>query len=117
MISVDVLYNYLETFPKVPWTDLRYIFGEIMYGGHISDDWDRRLCSAYLDVYLHEDMLAGSFELAPGFMLPPSTDYKDYHRYIDEVLPPESPYLYGLHPNAEIGVLTKTADKMLKTIL
>ncbi|RKO94585.1 dynein heavy chain and region D6 of dynein motor-domain-containing protein [Blyttiomyces helicus] len=116
-ISSDVLYNYLETFPKVPWTDLRYMFSEIMYGGHISDDWDRRLCSAYLDVYLREEMMEGNFELAPGFTLPPTSDYKEYHRYIDESLPAESPYLYGLHPNAEIGVLTKMADKLFKTIL
>ncbi|KAJ3096963.1 hypothetical protein HDU97_005410 [Phlyctochytrium planicorne] len=117
MISSDVLYNYLETFPKVPWTDLRYIFGEIMYGGHISDDWDRRLCCAYLDVYLREEMLEGNFELAPGFLAPPTSDYKEYHRYIDENLPPETPYLYGLHPNAEIGVLTKMADKLFQTML
>ncbi|KNC98870.1 uncharacterized protein SPPG_09316 [Spizellomyces punctatus DAOM BR117] len=116
-ISVDVLYNYLETFAKVPWTDLRYMFGDIMYGGHISDDWDRRLCSAYLDVYIQPDMFEGSFELAPGFLMPPTSDHKDYHRYIDENLPSESPYLYGLHPNAEIGVLTKSADTLFRTIL
>lgn len=32
----------------MPWDDLRYIFGEIMYGGHIVEDWDRRLANAYL---------------------------------------------------------------------
>ncbi|KAI9189963.1 hypothetical protein H9P43_001396 [Blastocladiella emersonii ATCC 22665] len=116
-ISVDVLYNYLEAWSKVPWTDLRYMFGEIMYGGHISDDWDRRLCTSYLEVYIREDLFEGGFELAPGFAAPPSLDYKEYHRYIDEVLPPESPYLYGLHPNAEIGVLTKMAEKLFKTLL
>ncbi|KAJ1516905.1 hypothetical protein HMI54_007793 [Coelomomyces lativittatus] len=116
-ISVDVLYNYLESFAKVPWTDLRYMFGEIMYGGHISDDWDRRLCVSYLEFYVREDLLESGFELAPSFPGPPSLDYKEYHRYIDECLPGESPYLYGLHPNAEIGVLTKTADKLFKTLL
>lgn len=35
-ISVSVLYNYLEANSKVPWEDLRYLFGEIMYGGHIT---------------------------------------------------------------------------------
>lgn len=116
-ISVDVLFNYLETFSKVPWTDLRYIFGEIMYGGHISDDWDRRLCSAYLEVYVKEDLLESGFEFAPGFIAPPVSDLKDYHKYLDESLPAESPYLYGLHPNAEIGVLTKSGDNLFRTLL
>ena len=88
-----------------------------MYGGHISDDWDRRLCSSYLEVYVQESMMESGFELAPGFGAPPSMDYKEYHRFIDENLPPESPYLYGLHPNAEIGVLTKMADRLFQTML
>ena len=31
-------------------------------------------------------------------------------------MPPESPYLYGLHPNAEIGFLTTTAENLFKTV-
>lgn len=57
-ISMMVLYNYLEANAKVPWEDLRYLFGEIMYGGHITDDWDRKLCKTYLEVYLHPDMVS-----------------------------------------------------------
>ncbi|XP_058960986.2 dynein beta chain, ciliary-like [Pocillopora verrucosa] len=116
-ISVNVLYNYLEANAKVPWTDLRYLFGEIMYGGHITDDWDRRLCRTYLEEYMKPDMLEGEMNLAPGFPIPPNSDYKTYHTYIDEVLPPESPYLYGLHPNAEIGFLTQTSDNLFRTVL
>ena len=56
-ISAMVLYNYLEANTKVPWEDLRYLFGEIMYGGHITDDWDRRLVKTYLEVYMHPDMV------------------------------------------------------------
>ncbi|KAJ8318719.1 LOW QUALITY PROTEIN: hypothetical protein KUTeg_003810 [Tegillarca granosa] len=115
-ISVNVLYNYLEANAKVPWEDLRYLFGEIMYGGHITDDWDRRLCKTYLEVYMHPDMLEGELYLAPGFPLPPNSDYKAYHTYIDECLPPESPYLYGLHPNAEIEFLTTTSENLFRTL-
>jgi len=116
-ISVNVLYNYLEANSKVPWTDLRYLFGEIMYGGHITDDWDRRLCRTYLEEYMKPEMLDGELNLCPGFPIPPNMDYKGYHQYIDDVLPPESPYLYGLHPNAEIGFLTATSENLFKTIL
>lgn len=38
----DVLFNYLEANQAVPWDDLRYMFGEVFYGGHITDDMDRR---------------------------------------------------------------------------
>lgn len=60
-ISVNVLYNYLEANSKVPWEDLRYLFGEIMYGGHITDDWDRVLCRTYLEEFLHPDQVVTSF--------------------------------------------------------
>lgn len=116
-ISVYVLYNYLEANSKVPWEDLRYLFGEIMYGGHITDDWDRRLCRTYLEEYMKPEMLDTELYLAPGFALPPNMDYNGYHRYLDENLPPESPNLYGLHPNAEIGFLTATSENLFKTIL
>nr|XP_015213314.1 PREDICTED: dynein heavy chain 11, axonemal [Lepisosteus oculatus] len=116
-ISANVLYNYLEANSKVPWEDLRYLFGEIMYGGHITDDWDRRLCRTYLEEFMNPAMLEGGLFLCPGFPAPPNLDYLGYHEYIDDSLPPESPALYGLHPNAEIEFLTATSDALLRTLL
>lgn len=116
-ISVNVLYNYLEVNSVVPWTDLRYLFGEIMYGGHITDNLDRRLCATYLVEYMKPEMLDVDIELAQGFNAPGSSDYQEYHRYVDESLPAESPYLYGMHPNAEIEFLTVTSGHLFNTVL
>ncbi|KAJ8682461.1 hypothetical protein QAD02_018253 [Eretmocerus hayati] len=115
-ISVSVLYNYLESSPKIPWEDLRYLFGEIMYGGHITDDWDRKLCVSYLEEFMQPELVDGELHLAPGFPAPPNTDLAGFHTYIDEVLPAESPYLYGLHPNAEVGFLTTTSENLFRTV-
>jgi dynein heavy chain, axonemal len=115
-ISVYVLYNYLEANNKVPWEDLRYLFGEIMYGGHITDDWDRRLCRTYLEELMQAELVDGDLFLCPGFQAPPNMEYDGYHSYIDEQLPSESPNLYGLHPNAEIGFLTTLSEQLFKTI-
>ncbi|XP_071446269.1 dynein beta chain, ciliary-like [Hetaerina americana] len=115
-ICVNVLFNYLESCSKVPWEDLRYLFGEIMYGGHITDDWDRRLCRTYLEEFLRPELMDGDVSYAAGFPCPPNTDYVGYHAYIDEFLPQESPNLYGLHPNAEIGFLTTTSDTLFRTV-
>nr|CAB3508098.1 unnamed protein product [Spodoptera littoralis] len=61
--------------PRVPWEDLRYLFGEIMYGGHITDDWDRRLCRTFLLEYMQAELVDGELQLAPGFISPSNTDY------------------------------------------
>lgn len=58
----------------------------------------------------------GELYLAPNFMAPPNSDFSSYHAYIDEFLPGETPYLYGLHPNAEIGVLTTLSEQLFRTI-
>lgn len=115
-ISAYVLYNYLEGNNKVPWEDLRYLFGEIMYGGHITDDWDRRLCRTYLEESMQPELVDGDLYLCIGFLAPPNTDYVGFHAYIDDNLPAESPNLYGLHPNAEIGFLTTMSEAMFATL-
>jgi hypothetical protein len=113
---LQVTSNFIEDRPKVPWEDLRYVFGEIMYGGHITDDWDRTLCMAYLQTYVVPDCL-DSLELAPGFVVPPPMSYSEYLNLVQgSMFPPESPVLYGLHPNAEINFRTAQADVLFRTI-
>lgn len=42
-----ILHKYMDNVTAVvPFDDLKYLFGEIMYGGHIVDDFDRKLCKA-----------------------------------------------------------------------
>lgn len=115
-ISVNVLHNYLEANNNVPWEDLRYLFGEIMYGGHITDDWDRRLCRTYLEEFMQPNLIDGELYLAADFLAPPTLDYVGYHKYIDLNLPSESPNLYGLHANTEIGVMTTVSEQLFKTL-
>lgn len=65
---------------------------------------------------MQPDLVDGELYLAPNFPAPPNTDYQGYHNYIDEMMPAESPYLYGLHPNAEIGFLTTTSENLFRTV-
>jgi dynein heavy chain len=113
--SSIILNNYLEnnnSSGKVPWDDLKYLFGEIMYGGHIVDDWDRILCAAYLDSIMN-DLLLDEAELFPfiegkniTFRCPQNQPYEKYIEYIETECPPETPLAFGMHPNAEIDFRT-----------
>jgi len=117
-ICADVLNNYLERYQQVPYDDIRYIYGEIMYGGHITDNWDRRTNATYLKEIIRPELLKG-LNLSPGFKSPDPEkfDYDAYCKYIEEKTPGESPQMFGLHPNAEIGYLTSMGDTLFKTIV
>ena len=54
-----MLYNYLEGNDNIPWADLRYMFAEVFYGGHITDPMDRKLCVGYLDLLIQPELLPG----------------------------------------------------------
>jgi dynein heavy chain len=119
-ICGDILHNYLGSYEQVPYADLQYLFGEIMYGGHITDDWDRRTNNTYLAILVRPDILKGmNLTLAPGFRSPDPNkfDRNAYVKYVDEKLPPEDPRMFGLHPNAEIGYLTTLGETLFDTIL
>jgi dynein heavy chain len=107
---------------KIPWDDLKFLFGEIMYGGHIVDDWDRILCKAYLD-NLMTDSLLDEAELFPfiegkniTFKCPLATQYEKYIEYIEQNCPPETPLAFGMHPNAEIDFRTQQCIELFKTL-
>ena len=123
--SVVCLQNYMEnTSGKIPWEDLRYIFGQIMYGGHIVNDFDRILCVAYLDHYLKDELL-DEMELFPfnkdekgaTFKSPNPTTFDRYLEHIDQEYKGDTPIAFGLHPNAEIGFRTEQSEALLRLLL
>lgn len=123
--SGTIMVNKLESVNnRIPWADLRYIFGEIMYGGHITDDLDRLLCMTYLRFYMRVDLF-DEFDLVPflidndkwSFHTPAAMSYDEYFKYIDDYLPADNPIMYGLHPNTEIAVRTNEANNLCEALL
>jgi len=76
-ISGDILHNYLAGFDDVPYRDLCYLFGEIMYGGHITDDWDRRTNNTYLEKLIRKEILDSmQMTMTVGFKAPDPNRYE-----------------------------------------
>jgi dynein heavy chain len=117
-ICGNVLCNYLNMYEQVPYPDLRYLFGEIMYGGHITDPWDRRITNTYLLVLITPELF-NNMNLAPGFKSPDAAkfEYQHYVKYTEEKFPTETPNMFWLHPNAEIGFLTNQGLNVFSTIM
>jgi hypothetical protein len=65
--------HHNEVGDRVPWQDLRFLFGEVIYGGHITDTFDRNLLNTYLETFACDELLSG-FEILPGLHTPANWD-------------------------------------------
>ena len=56
-VCFDILNTYLTKAEengdtKIPWASLKYLIGEVMYGGRAIDNFDRRILRVYMDEYM-----------------------------------------------------------------
>lgn len=53
-VCSEILRTYLTrcTEEKIPWNSLKYLIGEVMYGGRVIDDYDRRITNCYMNEYM-----------------------------------------------------------------
>lgn len=124
--SATCLQNYMDNTGggKIPWQDLKYIFGEIMYGGHIVNDFDRLLANEYLNFFMKEELL-DEMEMYPfaedekgiSFMSPAPTTFDKYIDHIDNKMTQDTPIAFGLHPNAEIEYRTQQSNEVFNLLL
>ncbi|WIA10356.1 hypothetical protein OEZ85_010548 [Tetradesmus obliquus] len=97
----------------IPWATLRYLIGEAMYGGRVSDSFDRRVLTTYLEEYLG-DFLFDTFQPfhfytgrdGSSIDVPPAAPREVYIKAIEALPLVQSPEVFGLHANADISYYT-----------
>ena len=109
----------LETNAQVPWQALRYVVGEITYGGRVTDDQDRRTLKTILAKYLTEDVLRDGFRFSEsGIYQSVPVGTLDYYRELVRKFPEyENPEVFGMHDNANITFQLKESKISLETVL
>lgn len=101
----------------LPWGSLKYLIGDAMYGGRVSDDMDRRILKTYLEEYmgdfLFDDCQKFSFsKVGFDYDLPALGELENYTSMVEALPLTNSPAVFGLHPNAEIGYYTNAVKEM-----
>lgn len=48
-VSESLLSLYLNEYEEIPWDALKYLIAGVNYGGHVTDDWDRRVLTTYIN--------------------------------------------------------------------
>ena len=54
---MHILQLYLDEGEPTPWEALRKLIADINYGGHVTDECDRRLLQTYINAYFCEEAI------------------------------------------------------------
>ncbi|XP_072235150.1 dynein axonemal heavy chain 5-like, partial [Leuresthes tenuis] len=118
--SLQFVQNHLDSLDAkrgVNWSCLRYMLGEVQYGGRVTDDLDKRLLNTFTRVWFSENTFRDDFCFYQGYRVPsnPKT-VQDVLQHIEALPPLDSPEVFGLHPNADITYQTNLANETFSTI-
>ncbi|KAJ8919734.1 hypothetical protein NQ315_006262 [Exocentrus adspersus] len=114
------LQNHLDDIdPKrgISWQTLRYMLGEVHYGGRVTDDFDKRLLNTFCSVWFNENVFSENFLFYKGYKIITFKQVSDYLTLIDTFPPTDPPQAYGLHSNADITYQTNTTTAMFDQML
>ena len=122
LLSLYLTKAYVDDDEFLPWGSLKYLIGDAMYGGRVSDDMDRRVLKTYLEEYMGDflfDDCQKFFFSQSGFdyELPEHGPLSNYRDEVEKLPLTNSPAVFGLHPNAEIQYYTETTRAMWRDLI
>uniref|UniRef100_A0A8D1J8X9 Dynein axonemal heavy chain 14 n=2 Tax=Sus scrofa TaxID=9823 RepID=A0A8D1J8X9_PIG len=85
-VAIKVLANALSAWPSVPWQTLRYLLGEVVYGGRVTDSWDRRCLNTLLYKFCNPTMLKDDFSFSTDEFPCPGLDPPGVHGSVSHSL-------------------------------
>lgn len=94
-----------------------------MYGGRVTDSYDRRVIVTYLDEYMGDFIFDKNREFLfakteeHNYDIPKILNYEGFMNQIQEIPIINSPVVFGLHPNAEITYYTNAAKQLWDDLL
>jgi dynein heavy chain len=124
LISMYLDKAHVNNEENLPWDTLRYLIGEAMYGGRVTDDFDRRVLNTYLKEYFGDFIFDKnqrfffSQQKDSDYEIPEDSTVEKYLEYIQTSIPfYQSPTVFGLHPNAEIQYSTNSAKSLWENMI
>ncbi|KAF1777677.1 Dynein heavy chain [Phytophthora cactorum] len=117
--SLASLRKFLEEQPIIPWDALRYVTGQINYGGRVTDDWDRRCLTSILSNFYTPDVLHSghSYSTSGIYHVPKELSHSSIQSYLSALPAFDNPELFGMHENANVTYERNESANMMQLIL
>jgi dynein heavy chain len=111
---------YIEDQKEVPYETLRYIMGDVNYGGRVTDYMDQRTVAAVLGTYICPEVVQDHdyrYTVDGQYYAPPNQDMAGIRQYIDQLPLSDKPEVFGLHRNAAVAFDNSETKYLMDTII
>jgi dynein heavy chain len=117
--SVTILRMFLEEQPVIPWQAIKYVVGEISYGGRVTDDWDQRCVGMILEMFASPEILddAYKFSASGTYYAPKQGKLQSYKDYVASLPLLDNPEVFGLDDNAILSCELAETTSLLSEAL
>ncbi|XP_039385914.1 dynein heavy chain 14, axonemal isoform X18 [Mauremys reevesii] len=119
-VSIQMLGMLLANQEEIPWQAICYLTGEVVYGGRVTDHWDRRCLLSILNNFYSPVVLQEGFAYSSDGVYRPvsATDsLQDCRAYLESLPDTDSPELFGMHACAGRAFLESQAQTFIDTIV
>ncbi len=110
---------YIDEYEVIPFKTLRFLIGEINYGGRVTDDKDVKVINAILARYYDELIFdeLNKFSDSGIYYAPPVDNLQQVHDYLETLPLDDEPDVFGLHPNANITLQSNNVKQFLEPLV
>ncbi|KAG8443822.1 hypothetical protein GDO86_009129 [Hymenochirus boettgeri] len=119
-VTVQMLTLLTDGQNEIPWRAVHYLTGEVVYGGRVTDFWDRRCLLSILDNFCNLAILQDNYSFCSDKVygsLPDGASLQDYRDYVESLPDTDSPEIFGMHRNAELVNLQSQANMFMDTVI
>lgn len=118
-IAIKVLHAFLSQHEQVPWQALTTMIGGVIYGGRVTDDWDRRCMNALLDKFVNQSVLQDgiSFDSEENYKTPNLGTFQQVLEFVETLPMEDPPSIFGFHPTALNALNLQQSNQMMEWIL
>uniref|UniRef100_A0A4W3JFM4 Uncharacterized protein n=1 Tax=Callorhinchus milii TaxID=7868 RepID=A0A4W3JFM4_CALMI len=107
----------MEGQEQIPWQALRYLTGEVVYGGRVTDSWDRRCLNCILQMFYTPEILQEGHRFSIYHIISENMDQVQCVNYIESLPEYDLPDIFGMHPDAEKTFLESQSQLFMETVV
>ncbi|KAM9316864.1 dynein axonemal heavy chain 14 [Gastrophryne carolinensis] len=119
-VSVQTLAMLSEGREEIPWKAGRYLTGEVVYGGRVTDHWDRRCLLSIMDAFYDPAVLQEDYCFSADKVyrtLAEDITFWECREYIASLPDSDTPHIFGMHAHADRAYGISQAELLVDTIV